>query len=174
MENPMPRYAFLLLLPALAACDGHGDGNTSISIKADTGDGNVSLSTDKQGRTQIKAPGFEGSIKLPKLDIGAEDFDVNGVKLYPGSTIHDLSLDASDSAGGKDHAKVSVAFDAPASLDKVQAWFRDKMAAHRFKIAPDGSGFTGTTDEGDPIAVELRADGAEKSTGRLTVRGDGK
>lgn len=167
----MFRAAILLPLPlALAACGPH-EGNTSFSINAHGEDGNVSIRSDKSGRAEIKVPGFAASITLPRIDIDAEEFDVDGLKLYPGSTIRDFNVDATERAGDDNDARVAVSFESPASLAKVQAWFRDAMARQNFTVSPAGTGFAGTTNDGQPIAVELEADGAEKVKGKLTITG---
>jgi hypothetical protein len=161
----MLRYAALVLPLTLAAC---GPGaNTNISIH--DSDGDVNISTDDNGHASIKLPGVDASIKLPKIQVGAADFNVNGVKLYPGSTIHDFNIDATaeDSDKGKGH--VAIKFDSPASLGKVQAWFRDAMAKRNFKVSPQGNGFAGTTDDGQPVTIELEADGPDKAKGSMTV-----
>jgi hypothetical protein len=160
----MLRCTLLALPLTLAAC-GPG-GNTNISIH--DSDGDVNISTDDNGQASIKLPGFDATVKLPKMDITGDNFDVNGVKLYPGSTVRDVNIDAHDGNGDKD-GRVALKFEAPASLDKVQAWFRDAMAKHGFKVSPQGSGFAGTTDDGQPITLELEADGPDKAKGNLTV-----
>ena len=168
-------YRSLVLLLAagalLAGCDSGGNVSFSFGESNDSvsNEGAVHLSGDSSGRAEIRAPGLEGSIRLPRIDIDAADFEVNGLKLYPGSTIKEFSLDASDREGERDDGKVVVAFEAPAALDKVQAWFRDNMAQRGFKAQAAGSGFAGTTNEGDPIRVELEADGTERSKGRMTI-----
>lgn len=165
----MHRAVLLLTLLPLAACDGSGNG-TSVSINAKSdSDGNASISTDANGQMAIKAPGFEGAIKLPKIHIDAEDFDVNGVKLYPNSTIAALNVDAEEKAGDKDRGQVRVAFESPAALAMVQGWFRDKMTARGFKVEADGTGLKGTTDEGDPFRLQLNAEGDQKTKGQLEV-----
>ena len=161
----MKRYAILLAPLALAACG--TEGNSTITLNGE--DGNVSIVTDANGNTTINAPGASGSVTLSKINIDAADFDVNGVKLYPGSTVRDFKLDASEGFDTKGKGHLSIAFDAPASLDKVQAWFRDNMAARKFKVSAQGNGFAGTTDEGDPVTVELNADGADKTKGKRTI-----
>ncbi|MES2442626.1 MAG: hypothetical protein V4574_07325 [Pseudomonadota bacterium] len=160
----MLRYALLALPLTLAAC---GPGaNTNISIQDE--DGNVNIATDANGHTSIKLPGVDASIKLPKLDIGDGNVDVRGVKLYPGSTIRDLSINANDT-GAKHEGKVAIKFESPGSLAKVQAWFRDAMAKKGFKVSAAGNGFAGTTDDGQPVKLELEADGTDKSKGIFTV-----
>lgn len=159
----MFRAAVLLALPLVACAP---EGNTSISIENEGG--NISFSSDESGRAEIKAPGFEGTINLPKIDIDAADFEMNGVKLYPGSRISAFDLKAAESEG-RDSGKVAVRFEAPASLDKVQAWFRDAMAKQGFKVTPAGNGFAGTTDKGEPVTLELEAGGPEKTSGRISA-----
>ncbi|WP_029937149.1 hypothetical protein [Sphingomonas sp. UNC305MFCol5.2] len=165
----MHRALLLLTLLPLAACGGPGAG-TSFSINATSDeDGNATIATDSNGQMAIKAPGFEGAIKLPKFRVNAENFDFNGVKLYPDSQVSALNVDAEDGKAGGDKGKVRVAFESPAALAKVQGWFRDKMAARGFKIEADGDGLKGTTDDGDPFRLVLSADGDQKTKGKLEV-----
>lgn len=164
----MHRAALLLTLLPLAACDGSGTG-TSIKINAKSDEnGNSTITTDGNGQMAIKAPGFEGAIKLPKFHVNAENFDVNGVKLYPNSQVNELNVDADDKAGG-DKGKVRVAFESPAAMATVQGWFRDKMNARGFKVEADGNGLKGTTNDGDPFRLELSANGDQKTKGTLEV-----
>ena len=156
----------LALSFALAACDGPG---TSISINAKDGESNSSVSTDANGQVEIKAPGFSGSIRLPKIHIDAEDFEVNGVKLYPGSTIDDFRADAEDKGGNDDKGKVSIRFRSPAAPTTVRDWFRDNMTKQSFKVETRGNGLTGTTEDGQPFTLQLDADGGSKSKGRMEV-----
>ena len=159
----MLRYVVLALPLMLAACG--PDGNTNISVH--DADGDVNISTDDNGHASIKLPGIDASIKLPKMDITGSNFEVDGVRLYPGSTVKDVNVDAS--SGDEKDGRVAIRFEAPASLDKVQAWFRDAMAKHHFKVSPQGNGFAGTTDEGQPITLELEAVGSDKAKGSMTV-----
>lgn len=158
----MLRLSVALLPLSLAACGGVG-GNITINDK----DGNVAIATDKDGRTTIKAPGVDITTTLPKVSLKAEDFDINGMKLYPGSTISDVNIQAGDNGNANDH--VALKFAAPADLASVQAWFRDQTGKHGFKVTPSGNGFAGTTDDGQPITIELNADGKGKTSGALRV-----
>ncbi|UZK65603.1 hypothetical protein [Sphingomonas sp. M1-B02] len=166
----MLRYAQSLLalsLLPLAACGGPG---TSISINASSDEGdNAVISTDANGQMAIKADGFEGSFKLPAIKINAEDFDVNGVKLYPKSTIGAFNLDAQEKAGEPDEGKLRVTFASPAAAATVQAWFRDNMTRRGFKVETAGQGLKGTTDDGEPFVLTLSDDGDQKSKGTLAV-----
>lgn len=163
----MFRPALLLIaaLPLAACNDGPG---TSITIDA-KGDGqeNVSFGSDANGQMSIKVPGFEGALKLPPIKIDAKDFDVNGLHLYPDSTIRDLQVAAQERTGGRDTGKVAVAFDAPAALPTVQAWFRDNLAKQGFKAEAKGNGFAGKTKDGEAFSLDLQADGEGKTRGRM-------
>ena len=161
----------LALLPlalsfALAACDGSG---TSISINSKDDEGNASISTNANGQVEIKAPGFTGSLQMSKIHINAEDFEMNGVKLYPGSTIDDFRADAEDKGGNDDKGKVTIRFRSPAAPTTVRDWFRDNMTKQGFKVETRGNGLTGTTEDGQPFAVQLSADGDNKAKGRMEV-----
>ncbi len=164
MLRPLLHCAALALPLTLAACGTGSDTNISIH----DADGDVNISTDAEGHASIKLPGIDASIKVPKLNVTAENFEVNGVKLYPGSTIRDVNVDAHDGSGDND-GRVAAKFEAPGSLEKVQAWFRDAMAKHHFKVAAQGTGFAGTTDDGQPVTIELNPDGADKTKGAITV-----
>jgi hypothetical protein len=161
-ENLMlrPAVPFALCL-ILAACNGDG---TTISIDGNDDD-NSSVTTDANGQIEIHAPGLSGSLKLPKMTMRAEDFEVNGVKLYPGSTMKTFHV---DSRGDKD-GKVTLSFESPAAPDTVRDWFRDNMTKQGFKVATSGDNLSGTTDDGQPFAVTLDGDGGGKTRGKMQV-----
>ncbi|NYT41241.1 hypothetical protein HZY97_10770 [Sphingomonas sp. R-74633] len=160
----------LLLLPlALAACDGKG---TSVTINATSDDGENSTFAMNNGTVAIKGGGFEGNFKVPAIKMTADNFDMDGVKLYPNSAITSFNIDAQDHAGDKkDEGKVTAAFSSPAPLATVQAWFRDKLTAKNFKFAAQGDGFAGTTDDGESFTINLSADGGDKTKGRMEIVG---
>jgi len=159
----------LPLATALAACGG-GEEGTSISINGS--DGEVSAKSDADGRVSLKAPGFEGSIKLPKFNIGADDFEVDGVKLYPGSTISNFNIDADSGTTEKGGNAVRVQFDSPASAAQVGDWFAEQMKAAGFTVEGTGPKITGMTRKGSAFTVDLSDAGDKKSSGTLTVQGE--
>jgi hypothetical protein len=167
-----PVTAALILAATLSACDGSKDG-TTISFNSTDSDGNVVASVDgNSGAVAINAPGFSGKIKLPKLHLDSKDFDMNGVHLYPGSTISAMNIDAHD--GGKagdekDEGIVRVSFASPASAATVRDWFQQKLSAAGFTLSASGNGLVGTTDDKKPFKLDLTPDGADKSKGTITV-----
>jgi hypothetical protein len=157
----------LPLATALAACGG-GEEGTSISIQGDNG--SVTAQADKDGKVSVKAPGFEGSIKLPKFSIGAENFEIDGVKLYPGATISSLNID--DRQDGTDKGGVKVSFDAPAEATRVRDWFREQMEGAGFTVTGNRDELTGKTKSGSPYTLKIDGAGDTKSRGTLTVSGN--
>lgn len=169
----MIRTVCILALAAapLAACDGAKDG-TSISINATGTDGNMIAGVDgKTGQVSLNVPGFSGNIKLPKIKLDAENFEMNGVHLYPGSTISGMNIDAKDNSGSKeDSGVVKVSFASPATPETVRGWFLEKLnGGAKFKVQASGSGLAGTTDEGKPFHLDLAPDGAGKSRGTIVL-----
>ena len=151
---------------ALAAC-GDSGGGTSISINSE--DGNMVAGVDGNGQLAINLPGgFAGNIKLPKMKLNAENFDMNGVHLFPGSTISGMNVDAD----GQDSGLVRVEFQSPASPSKVRDWFLDKLSKQAgFTITASGDDLIGTTDEKQPFRLDLAPDGADKSKGVIVIGG---
>jgi hypothetical protein len=164
--------AFVVAIAALslAACGEKGDG-TSISLNAGGTDGNVTAGVDgKTGQMSLNVPGFSGRIKLPKIKLDAGDFDMNGVHLYPGSTISGMNIDARDNDANEDTGQVKVSFDSPASPDVVRAWFAEKLTtAGDFKLQSSGTGLSGTAEDGKVFKLDLAPTGDGKSKGTLVI-----
>ena len=153
----------LLAMP-LAACDRSGEG-TSVSINADGG--NVLGAIDAgSGQVKIDVPGFSGQIKLPKIQLDADNFDLNGVHLYPGSTIEKVDV----AAGKDDTGGLRVRFTSPAPADQVRGWFQDRLGKAGFTLRQTGAGLTGTTEEQRPFRLDLAEDGG-KAKGLIVVGG---
>lgn len=159
-------WLVLPILVSLAACGGGAGEGTQVSIEG--GDGNTSIRADKDGRVAIRAPGFEGSIKLPKFRVGADDFDIDGVKLYPGSTIASLNVEGGPAGDG---GTVRVVFDAPAATAQVHDWFRERMQGAGFTVTATPEMLSGKTGDGSPYTLKLAPAGDGRSRGTLLVSG---
>lgn len=160
----------VLLAPALllAACDGSGTG-TSISFtgNSDSGDPGEATMNGSTGQVKIDVPGFQGSFKLPKIQMTADNFDLNGVHLPPGSKINGFNVDAGE--GAKDDGKVTVAFDAPTDIAGVRSWFTDRLPKAGYAVHADGAGLVGTTDDKKPFVLKLDRGEAGHSKGTITI-----
>lgn len=157
----MTRWLVCLLALPLAACN-DDIGNVQLSMNDTDGNG-ASLSLD--------LPGIKGNIDLPKAKVNGADFDLNGVKLYPGSKIGKLNLGFSGAGKGDGNAVVDVTFESPATPDKVRDYFKERLPKAGFKLEDAGLGFTGKTDEGKPFAMELKPAGADRTAGTIHITG---
>ncbi|MCU6455773.1 hypothetical protein LPN01_16965 [Sphingomonas sp. A2-49] len=154
--------AATLALP-LAACDRSGTG-TSVSINTDGG--NTLAAVDgRSGEVKIAVPGFSGQIKLPRLQLDANDFDLNGVHLYPGSTIEAVDVGAAD----RSRAGLRVRFTSPATPEQVRDWFERRLGKAGFALHRDGAGLSGTTDEHKPFRLDLTAADPTHAKGSIVL-----
>jgi hypothetical protein len=158
---------------ALAACGDHDGNSTSISFSSNSSDGVVSGGIDKSGNLKIDTGGFKADLKLPKFSVDADNFEMNGVHLYPGSTIGSINVNGGDDDkdGGKDTGTVRVAFTSPASAATVRDWLGQRLTKAGFTLSPDSTGLTGKTDEGKPFSLKLTDQGANKSSGTIDMGG---
>lgn len=162
--------AALFALP-LAGCDNDKPG-TSISIDASDDHGNTVAHVDgNTGTVSINTPGFTGSLKLPRIQLSADNFDMNGVHLYPGSTISGINVDARGGKGADDDSDgiVHVRFDSPAAPGVVRDWLAERLNKAGYRVAPAGSGLAGTTDENKPFRLELVPAANGHASGTITM-----
>lgn len=165
---------------ALSGCGASADDGTpgtDISIDAVSDEGTpVKASADgKTGEVAIDIPGFKANIAMPKINLDSENFEMNGVKLYPGSKILSFKVDsvmrAAGSKGGDD-ATVRIRFDSPATPDVVKAWFLEKLVSTaKYSLTATPTGMTGTNQDGDPFTLDLRPGETGHSIGAMVVTG---
>lgn len=154
-----------LLAPTLvlAACGQSADKGTTITLNSK--DGEVRGSADGgTGAVKLDLPGFKGEFRLPKVKLDAENFDLNGVHLYPGSTIETVDVRGDDNDG-----RVRIAFASPANTNTVRDWFAGRLNKAGFTLRSEGSTLVGTDDENKPFRMELNADGAERAKGTIVL-----
>lgn len=154
---------------ALAGCQG-GDGGegTSFSITGNSVDGNAQgASVDGgTGAVKIDLPFLSGNFTLPRMQLDAGDFDLNGVRLYPGSTIKGVSVDAGRAAS---EGAVKIAFESPATAMAVQQYFLARLPKAGFTLKASGNRLSGTTDEDQPFSLSVDEAGPTRSTGTITI-----
>jgi hypothetical protein len=160
------RLAFLLPpMLFLAACGSEekktGDA-AEVSINAEGDGGGIKIQTGKDGgKIRIGGDGAAINIDVPDfvdLDV-AGDFDIDGVKLYPGSQVTRVDVDASDK-GGADKARVELGFTSPAAPAKAADWMTGEFAKQGVKITRTGDTLAGKTKDGDDFTIDFGADGA--------------
>jgi hypothetical protein len=139
----MNRSALLLLLPLLAGCNVHSKNPAS-------GDDNVSIHADESGHIAFNLPIAEGKLKVPAAMMHDGDFDIDGVKLMPGSSVTGFNLDAAN-----DNATVDMSFTAPASPDEVRSYYVDQFKKQGVEVALAGDAVAGKSKDGNPFTIQV-------------------
>ncbi len=156
------RLAFLISPILLLAACGQKDETkteTEISINADGEAGGVQIQTGRDGG-KLKIGGKDGAainIDIPDfVDLDIEgDFDIDGVKLYPGSKVTRVDVNAS----GTDKAKVNLGFTSPAAPAKAADWMAAEFAKKGIKVVRKGDTLAGTDKDGDDFTIDFNPDG---------------
>ncbi|MES2288251.1 MAG: hypothetical protein V4530_00830 [Pseudomonadota bacterium] len=146
-----------LTLLALAACSSGGNDNGMVTVSANSQDGNVS----------VRVPGVSIDTKLPSSMFKKSDFDIDGVKLFPGSSIETMNVNAG--AKKSDKATVDLTFSAPAGIDAVRKHFTDGFAREEVAFKTYDGSLTGKTSDGNDFAIDFVPVGANVTKGHVTV-----
>jgi hypothetical protein len=153
----MNRIAFLLALPLLAACNVH-------SKDSGKDDDNVSVKADESGNISFDVPFAKGQVKIPSGFMHNGNFDIDGVKLMPGSQMTGFNLNSRN-----DVTNVELAFTAPASPDQVRAYFVNQFKTKGIEASASGNVVTGKSKDGSPFRIEI-GPMANGSQGRIVVQ----
>lgn len=173
------KYAIWMLAPALmlAGCGekpaqpADGDvGEVVINAKGEDG-GAVKISADSKGSSiSINGEGVNINADLPGIDglnIG-RDFDIDGVKLYPGAKITSVNVNADGAKPEGQQATVDFGLTAPAAPAAVLDWYAKAFAAKGIVTTSSAGKLSGTTKDGDNFAIELVPDG-KGSKGKVRI-----
>ena len=160
------RFAFLIPpMMLLAACGSEekksGDA-TEVSINAGDEHGGVQIRTGKDGgNIKIGGDGAAIDIDIPDfVDLDIEsDFDIDGVKLYPGSKVTTVDVDANDK-NGADKAVVKLGFTSPAAPTKAADWMAGEFAKKGIKVTRTGDTLAGKDKDGADFRINFAPDGA--------------
>jgi hypothetical protein len=135
----------LTALALLAACDRKEDAPVEIRSAEKPG----------QSRLKIDADGFKADVNLPLAAMISDKMEIDGVKLFPGSKITGVDIDAK----GQEDGRVTMRFEAPAPRDKVADWFRTQFAEQKFQARQTSGGFAGTSADGNWYTLDLKQGG---------------
>ena len=151
----MNRYLAIMAVPLLAGCNVHSknpaDGDDNVTIQAE---GN---------EIAFNTPIAEGKLKVPGGLVGHSDFDIDGVKLMPGSTVTGFSVFARDEG-----SIVNMAFTAPAPPAAVEAYFVDQFRQKGVNAALSGNTVTGKSKDGNPFTITVTPSGSS-SQGKIEI-----
>jgi len=153
----MTRSVILLLLPLLASCNMH-------SKNPANGDENVSIHADESGHIAFNLPIAEGQVKVPTGMMHNGNFDIDGVKLMPGSSVTGFNLEAHDHG-----ATVDMSFNAPGSPDDVRSYFLDQFKAKGVEAALAGDSVSGKSKDGSPFIIHV-SPAASGSNGIISIQ----
>ncbi|HEX2624947.1 MAG TPA: hypothetical protein VHM21_06820 [Sphingomicrobium sp.] len=154
------RLALLLTSVALiAGCNVH-------SKNPANSDGDVTIDADSNGEVNFNLPFANAKVKLPEGAMRNGNFDIDGVKLMPGSSITGFSVFARDQ--GSD---VTMTFNAPASPDAVRAYFLDQFKTKGVEASPTADGLSGKSKDGNRFAIHLEPAGSG-SKGKIEINAD--
>lgn len=160
----------LLLVLGVAACDGSDKG---AGVTIDMTDGNKA--GGNRSDLTLDVPGFSGKLSLPGIKMGGDTVSLNGVKLYPGSTISAMNVNAKGSGGddseGDDDDVVNIRFDSPAAPAVVRDWFAERLAKADFDLTRQGDGLVGTDEEGKQFRLTLLPAAGGHTTGEIVIGG---
>lgn len=159
------RLAFLIppmmLLAACGSEEKKSEG-TEVSINAGDEHGGVQIRTGKDGgNLKIGGDGAAIDIDIPDfVDLDIEsDFDIDGVKLYPGSKVTKVDVDAND-RNGAEKATVKLGFTSPAAPAKAADWMGGEFAKRNIQVERAGDTLRGTTKDGEAFTIKFLPDGA--------------
>lgn len=159
------RLAFLIppmmLLAACGSEEKKSEG-TQVSINAGDEHGGIQVKTGKDGgNIRIGGNGADINIDVPDfVDLDIEsDFDIDGVKLYPGSKVTKVDVDAKDK-NGADKAVVKLGFTSPAAPAKAADWMAAEFAKKGVKVTRTGDTLAGKDKDGADFTIKFGPDGA--------------
>ena len=136
------RLTMVTALALLAACDRKEGDPVEIRTAEKPG----------QSRLKIEADGFKADVNLPMVNMMSDKMEIDGVKLFPGSKITGVDIDAK----GTEDGRVTMRFQSPAPREKVVDWFRTQLAEQKFEARQTSGGFAGTSAEGNWYTLDLK------------------
>jgi len=149
--------ACLILITAVAGCDVK-------SKNPANGDHEVTINADGNGEVSFDIPIGSGKVKLPEGAMKHSDFDIDGVKLMPGSSVTGFNVNAHDKG-----ATVDLSFNAPAAPEQVRTYFLEQFKAKGVEASATGDGVSGKSKDGSDFAIHLQpASGG--SQGKIEIK----
>ena len=152
----MNRSALFLIVPLLAGCNVHSKNPAS-------DEDNVTIHADEGGNIAFNLPFMQGQVKVPAEMMHNGNFDIDGVKLPPGSSVTGFNVDARDKG-----ATVNMSFNAPTSPDETRSYFLDQFKKHGVEAAQAGDAVTGKSKDGSPFSIQISPVG-NGSQGKVVI-----
>jgi hypothetical protein len=134
----------------LAACD----------ISKSSDDKNVNIQASEDGAVSFQIPGMKGNFKLPASMMRHSNMEIDGVKMYPGSSVN--SVRAEDKI-------VTIGFTSPATVQKLMDYYGKEFAKAGVRASIQGNGFGGKTKDGDDFTLSF-AETNGNTAGTMVIR----
>jgi hypothetical protein len=144
-------------LPLLAGCNIHSKNPN------DSGD-NVSIHADESGNIAFNLPIAQGQVKVPANFMHNGNFDIDGVKLPPGSSVTGFNLDSHN-----DLSNVDMSFTAPLAADQVRSYFIDQFKERGVEATLSGDAVTGKSKDGNAFTITV-GPGGSGSLGKIVMQ----
>jgi hypothetical protein len=150
----------MLLMPLalLGGCNVHSKN------PANAGNENVTISADENGSVAFNLPFVKGQVKVPSEFMHNGNFDIDGVKLMPGSQVTGFSVFAADKG-----STVNMSFTAPAPPGDVRSYFVDQFKKQGLEAAIAGNSVGGKSKDGSPFTIQIRP-AASGSQGKIVIQ----
>lgn len=146
-------------LVGLAACD------ADLNVKQNGAKDKVAIAGDADGRVKFDLPFANGDIKLPTSMLSSANFDIDGVKMMPGSKITGFNVNA-----GENKSRVDIGFTTSDSPAAVRDYFLQQFKAKGIAAQVSGDGFSGTSRDGDRFTMTLAQQGGG-TQGKIAIDG---
>lgn len=145
--------------------------------KEEGGAETASLKVGEDGDAAITAQegAARASLSIPGIELGGDDMNIDGIRLYPGSRLRGIDVTHGDGSG---KGLADMRFTSPAAPVKVAAHFAAAARERNFsdiKVTTAGGQATLTAKKDDGGDLTITMEPAEGGTsGRILVRDDVK
>ena len=132
--------------------------------------GEAPAAREGQAATATTTSSANGAVRASAsgIDIDGDDFDIDGVDLYPGSHIRAMNVDAVNKGGAK-ISTVKASFESPTDAKTLADWFDAEMKKEKFTFTRSGYTLSGTTDDGDAFTLTISDLGGGKANGHVVI-----
>jgi len=173
----MRRHVLFLaaVLPALAlaGCGDEAHDTKTVVTKDGVTTTTVTTSDSLVSGLKIDTDKFKANLDIPGISFGGDHMNMDGMKLYPGSTVKGIRVHATDKPG-EGHGEVVMAFTSPAAPATVAQRMANQAKAAGFTLTSNTtaliSGSKPDDDGTNRFSVTLAAKG-DATVGQLTVTG---
>ena len=171
----------------LAGCGGHATEETTHTVTRDgvttttittraAGDARATATAAGSSGLSIDSDQFKANIDIPGMSFGGEHMNLDGIKLYPGSTVKGMHVHAVDRPG-IEKGEVVVDFTSPAAPVTVAQHMADAARRAGYTLTVNSAAQVGGSkadgNETKRFAVTLGPNG-EATAGQMTLTGNGQ